>query len=61
MSNKSNIKASMNETFAVVHAYVISRNATHRMEVVRTPIEGVKNRTGAQAYSSVTRHIKIAK
>ena len=61
MSNKSNIKASTNATFAALDAYVISRNATHRMEVVKTPIEGVKNRTGAQAYSSVTKHVKIAK
>tara|TARA_E500000318_G_scaffold29633_1_gene29523 strand:+ start:8839 stop:8985 length:147 start_codon:yes stop_codon:yes gene_type:complete len=37
---------------------VISSNATMKMIVIKTPIEGVKNRTGKQAYSSVTKHVE---
>jgi hypothetical protein len=40
---------------------VVSRNATMEMVVIKTPLEGVKNRKGEQAYSSVTKHRKIAK
>lgn len=37
---------------------VISSNATMKMIVVKTPLEGVKTRTGKQAYSSVTKHVE---
>jgi len=40
---------------------VISRNATMEMVVIKTPLVGVKTRTGKQAYSSVTKHRKIPK
>jgi len=40
---------------------VISRNSTMEMVVIKTPLIGVKTRTGKQAYSSVTKHRKIAK
>ena len=40
---------------------VISRNATMEMVVIKTPLKGVKTRTGKQAYSSITRHRKIPK
>ena len=40
---------------------VISRNTTMEMVVIKTPLDGVKTRTGAQAYSSITKHRKIAK
>ncbi len=40
---------------------VISRNATMEMVVIKTPLKGVKTRTGKQAYSSVTKHRKIPK
>ena len=37
---------------------VISHNATMEMVVIKTPIKGVKTRTGKQAFSSVTVHRK---
>ena len=40
---------------------VISRNATMEMVVIKTPLVGVKTRTGEQAFTSVTKHRKIAK
>ena len=40
---------------------VISRNATMEMVVIKTPLVGVKTSKGNQAYSSVTKHRKIAK
>jgi len=40
---------------------VVSRNATMEMVVIKTPLVGVKTRTGKQAYSSVTKHRKIPK
>ena len=37
---------------------VISSNSKMEMVVIQTPIKGVKNRTGAQAIHSVTKHRK---
>ena len=35
---------------------VISENSKSRQVVYKTPLKGVKTRTGKQAYSSVTKH-----
>lgn len=37
---------------------VISSNDKMKMIVIKTPLKGVKNRTGKQAYSSVTKHVE---
>ena len=35
---------------------VVSENKTSRMVIIKTPVIGMKNRTGKQYYTSVTKH-----
>lgn len=44
-----------------IEEVVISRSNYMEMVVIKTPLKGVKTRTGKQAYSSITRHRKIPK
>jgi len=39
-----------------VQRIVVSQNAKSQMVVYKTAIEGLKNRTGEQYWSSVTKH-----
>ncbi len=41
-----------------VKKIVVSNNRTMEMVIIQTPIKGVKNRKGEQAYDSVTKHRK---
>lgn len=38
---------------------VISRGVKMEMVIIQTPLKGIKNRKGEQAFSSVTVHRKI--
>ena len=44
------------DTQTKVIRIVISENSKSRQVVYKTPLKGVKTRTGKQAYSSVTKH-----
>ncbi|MAF43312.1 MAG: hypothetical protein CMI54_03955 [Parcubacteria group bacterium] len=56
--NVNDLNNDKESTMTKVKKIVVSNNRTMEMVIIQTPIKGVKNRKGEQAYDSVTKHRK---